>query len=105
MDTNIEPGEILEITIDSAAHGGDGVGRVSGMVCFVSGALPGDVVRAKIFRRGTRAAWADTVDVLSPSPDRDTSLACAGKPCMSACACALTIPPGRMEAADCFGQP
>ncbi len=43
-----ERGEEIELRIDSLAHGGEGVGRLGdgGYVVFVSGALPGDRVKA-----------------------------------------------------------
>ena len=38
-------GDELELTIDSLAHGGNGVARLEGYVVFVAGAVPGDRVR------------------------------------------------------------
>ena len=48
-----ERGEEIELQIDSLAHGGEGVGRLGdgGYVVFVSGALPGDRVKAQIVKR------------------------------------------------------
>lgn len=60
--------ETMEIT--ALAHGGDGIGRVEGQVCFVPFALPGDTVRARIVRRAKRVLWAEIEEVLAPSPDR-----------------------------------
>ena len=39
-------GSEVELTVDTLAHGGNGVARLEGYVVFVSGALPGDRVRA-----------------------------------------------------------
>jgi 23S rRNA (uracil1939-C5)-methyltransferase len=63
-------GDELELTIDSLAYGGAGVARSDGYVVFVSGAVPGDRVRAVIGKR--KRAWAEarTVELLQPSPDR-----------------------------------
>ncbi|MGH2866079.1 MAG: 23S rRNA (uracil(1939)-C(5))-methyltransferase RlmD [Solirubrobacteraceae bacterium] len=63
-------GDELELTIDSLAYGGAGVARTDGYVVFVSGAVPGDRVRAVIGKR--KRAWAEarTVEILAPSPDR-----------------------------------
>lgn len=63
-------GDELELTIDSLAYGGAGVARTDGYVVFVSGALPGDRVRAVIGKR--KRAWAEarTVEIIAPSPDR-----------------------------------
>ena len=41
-------GDVLELTIDSLAHGGNGVARLEGYVVFVAGAVPGDRVRAVV---------------------------------------------------------
>lgn len=57
---------------------GFGVGRVEGMVVFVSGAVDGDTVRARVIRVASGYAIAKTVEVLSPSPYRATS------PCQAA---------------------
>jgi 23S rRNA (uracil1939-C5)-methyltransferase len=66
-----ERGAEIELTVDSLAHGGNGVARTEGgYVVFVSGAFPGDRVRAEITKRKRAYAEARTVEVLSPSPDR-----------------------------------
>lgn len=59
---------IVEIT--SVAHGGDGIGRIEGQVCFVSGALPGDSVRVHITRKSKNALWGEIREVMAPSPHR-----------------------------------
>src|SRR5437870_9231343 len=41
-------GDVLDLTIDDLAFGGEGVGRVQGYVIFVRGAIPGDHVRVRI---------------------------------------------------------
>ena len=74
-------GAELELTVDSLAHGGNGVarlersgdepeGRGSGYVVFVAGALPGDRVRAVVGKSKRAYAEARAVEVLEPSPDR-----------------------------------
>jgi 23S rRNA (uracil1939-C5)-methyltransferase len=62
--------EELEVTIDSLAYGGAGIGRSEGFVVFVRGALPGDRVRARIGKSKRSYAEAVVVEVLEPSPDR-----------------------------------
>ena len=49
---------MLELEIDSLAHGGRGVAREEGLVVFVSGALPGDRVRAEVTKSKRRFAEA-----------------------------------------------
>jgi 23S rRNA (uracil1939-C5)-methyltransferase len=62
--------EELEVTIDSLAYGGAGVGRSEGFVVFVRGALPGDRVRARVGKSKRSYAEATVVELLEPSPDR-----------------------------------
>jgi 23S rRNA (uracil1939-C5)-methyltransferase len=68
-------GDELELTIDSLAFGGAGVARTDGYVVFVSGAVPGDRVRAVIGKRKRAYAEASVVELLEPSPDRIAPLA------------------------------
>jgi 23S rRNA (uracil1939-C5)-methyltransferase len=67
-----ERGEEIELHIDSLAHGGEGVGRLGegGYVVFVSGALPGDRVRAVVVKRKRSYAHARMVEILEESPER-----------------------------------
>ena len=64
------PREELELEITGLAHGGRGVARRDGYVVFVSGALPGDTVRAAVTKSKRRFAEARVVELLRPSPDR-----------------------------------
>jgi 23S rRNA (uracil1939-C5)-methyltransferase len=63
-------GELLDVEIDSLAFGGRGVARRDGFVVFVSGALPGDRVRAEITKGRKRFAEARTVELLQAGADR-----------------------------------
>jgi 23S rRNA (uracil1939-C5)-methyltransferase len=63
-------GDELDLTIDTLAFGGAGVARTDGYVVFVTGALPGDRVRAVIGKRKRAYAEARTVEILQPGPDR-----------------------------------
>jgi 23S rRNA (uracil1939-C5)-methyltransferase len=63
-------GDIVELNIDRIAFGGQGIARVDGMVIFVKGAIPGDRVRALIFRKKKAYAEAKIHELLVPSPDR-----------------------------------
>jgi 23S rRNA (uracil1939-C5)-methyltransferase len=63
-------GDEIELTIDSLAHGGAGVGRLEGYVVFVRGAIPGDRVRATIEKRKKAFAEARLAEVIEPGPDR-----------------------------------
>ena len=70
--TPIRPqrGDELELTIDALAFGGAGVARIEGYVVFVTGAVPGDRVRAVIGKRKRAYAEARAVEILEPGPDR-----------------------------------
>ena len=63
-------GDELELTVDTLAFGGAGVARTDGYVVFVSGAVPGDRVRAVIGKRKRAYAEARAVEILEPGPDR-----------------------------------
>ncbi len=67
-----ERGQELELTIDALAYGGEGVARLGehGYVVFVAGAIPGDRVRAVVYKRKRSYAHARTLEVLQPSPER-----------------------------------
>jgi 23S rRNA (uracil1939-C5)-methyltransferase len=68
-------GDELELTVDSLAHGGNGVARLEGYVVFVAGAVPGDRVRAVVGKAKKAYAEARTLEVLTPSPDRVAPIA------------------------------
>jgi 23S rRNA (uracil1939-C5)-methyltransferase len=63
-------GDELELTVDSLAHGGNGVARHDGYVVFVAGAVPGDRVRAVVGKAKKAYAEARAVEIVEPSPDR-----------------------------------
>jgi 23S rRNA (uracil1939-C5)-methyltransferase len=70
-------GAELELEIESLAYGGEGVARIgeSGYVVFVAGAIPGDRVRAHVYKSKRAYAHARTLEILSPSPERIAPLA------------------------------
>ena len=61
---------IIDIAIESVAFGGSGVGRYSGMVCFVPYTLPGETVRARIIQEKKNYIMTELLQVLAPSPER-----------------------------------
>jgi 23S rRNA (uracil1939-C5)-methyltransferase len=67
-------GDELELSIDSLAFGGEGVARLGdgGYVVFVAGAVPGDRVRAVVYKRKRSYAHARAVEILEPSLERIT---------------------------------
>jgi 23S rRNA (uracil1939-C5)-methyltransferase len=61
--------DVADVEIDAIAAGGDGVGRLGGLVVFVPRTAPGDLVRVRI-RRGRHFARGTLERVLRPGPDR-----------------------------------
>lgn len=66
----IEKGATLTLDIEKPAAGGRMLARHNGHVVLVWGAIPGERVAARIERLGKGVAYAETVDVLTPSSDR-----------------------------------
>lgn len=66
----LTPGQIVELSVEKAAAGGRMLARHDGQVVLVSGAVPGEVVTARIERTERRLAFASLVDVREASPDR-----------------------------------
>src|SRR6266851_8954743 len=63
-------GDVLDLTIDDLAFGGEGVGRVEGYVIFVRGAVPGDRVRVRVVEARSRFGQAVIESLETSSPDR-----------------------------------
>jgi 23S rRNA (uracil1939-C5)-methyltransferase len=77
--------ELLTLEIESLAYGGRGVARRDGYVVFVSGALPGDQVRAEVTKAKRQFAEARTVEMLRPAADRvPDQCVHGGEPCPGA---------------------
>jgi len=62
--------QLIELLIEKPVAGGRMLARHEGQVVLVTGTIPGERVRARIERVGRGMAFADTVDVLEPAPDR-----------------------------------
>ena len=62
--------EEIELTIDALTNLGAGVGRIDGWVVFVPFTLPGERVRARVFRNDKNCSNADLIEVLEASPQR-----------------------------------
>ena len=66
----MQPGTLLTLDIEKPAAGGRMLARHHGQVVLVWGAIPGERVSARVERAGKGVIFADTAQVLSPSPDR-----------------------------------
>lgn len=62
--------EIIELEIERPVAGGRMLARLDGRVVFVSGAIPGERVRARVERANKQGMWAKATEILSASPDR-----------------------------------
>lgn len=70
--SNRKPAVAVEYELDvlDLSHDGRGVARLDGKAIFVSGALPGETVRARQTQRKKSFDEAVTLEVLRASPDR-----------------------------------
>jgi 23S rRNA (uracil1939-C5)-methyltransferase len=66
----LKPGDALSLTIEKPAAGGTMIARHEGRVILVSGAIPGERIRAKLTRVSKGVAHAQAIAVEEPSPDR-----------------------------------
>lgn len=67
---SLRRGDEIEIRAESAAFEGGCVGRYDGMAVFLEACVPGDLVRARVFRARRRHAEARAFEVIEESPDR-----------------------------------
>lgn len=79
----IKKGSVVELTIDSAAFKGKGIGKIDGRAVFVSNTAPGDRVKTRIIKRKKSFLEGKLLEVLEPGFNRITprcrhALACGG---------------------------
>jgi len=72
MARGLKLGEVQEADVIDLAHDGRGIARVDGKAVFIEGALPGEHVRFRVFKRRRQFDEAGMVDVLSASATRVT---------------------------------
>ncbi len=70
MSGSANAGELSLEILDIAFPQGFGVARKGDFVCFVPGALPGDIVRVKMARQNKRFGFAQIVAIERESPFR-----------------------------------
>lgn len=66
----LRKGDIVDLNIDTFAYGGRGIGRIDGLAVFVKGAIPGDKIAARVFKKKKAYAEAIMTELLQASPDR-----------------------------------
>jgi len=57
----LKEGDEAEVEITQTARDGRGLGRLNGLLVFVSGASPGEKVKVRIVKLGVRHAEAEVV--------------------------------------------
>ena len=62
--------EVVELKIETLSNLGAGIAKPDSWVVFVPFALPGERIRAKVWRNEANCSHADLVEILEPSPDR-----------------------------------
>lgn len=71
IDMTKQKENLRQIKIEKLAYGGAGVGYIDGKVCFVEGALPGEIVDVEVAQTKSRYEWAKLRGVIKPSKDRE----------------------------------
>jgi len=66
----IKKGQLVELEISGIAFGGKGLARVNGLAVFVDGAVPLDLVIARIVKKKKQYAEASVHTLVTPSPFR-----------------------------------
>lgn len=85
QSVRLRRGEIFEGEIETLAYGGRGITRPGGFVVFVSGGLPGDVVRAEVSKSKRGYAEANALEIVKPGPERIEEVDLhQGEPCPGA---------------------
>lgn len=63
----IRKGDTIDLSLEKFADRGKSLARLDGYVVFVAGAVPGDRVRARVFKKKRSFAEARLLEVLEPS--------------------------------------
>lgn len=71
MPNNRRTEEIIELFVESAGFEGKTIARKDGIVYFVSKAIPGDFVRARVQKRKKSYIEVTAIEILEPSPNRE----------------------------------
>ena len=68
--SHLRSGDEITVQVDRLTYGVPSIGRLDGLAIFVTGAAPGELVRAKVRKTHRRHAEADVIAVEKPSADR-----------------------------------
>jgi len=104
--TGLRAGQEIELQIEKPAAGGRMIGRHEGQVVLVAGAMPGELVRARVERADKRLAFAVVTGIATASPDRRAGF---GDPACGGCVYSHISYPRQLElkseiVADAFAR-
>lgn len=68
--SELQPGDVVTLTIDTLAFGGEGIGRHEGRAVFVPFTAPGDTAEVRVRGVKKNFARAELVRVVTPGPHR-----------------------------------
>jgi len=66
----LNPGALVDVTIEKPAAGGRMIARHEGQVVLVAGVVPGERATVRVERSEKRLAFASATEILEPSSDR-----------------------------------
>ncbi len=66
----LKKGDEIELTIDSAAFKGKGIGKVDGLAVFVPNTAPGDLVKTRIIKKKKSYREGKLLEVVESGPER-----------------------------------
>jgi len=69
MEDSIKKGQEIELDIETLAFGGRGIAKANGFVVFVENAIPGQRVKARVYRKRKGFAEARALEILQSSPE------------------------------------
>ncbi|MFV0363232.1 MAG: 23S rRNA (uracil(1939)-C(5))-methyltransferase RlmD [Suipraeoptans sp.] len=73
--------EIVTVTIEDMASGGEGIGKILNYPLFIKDAIIGDVVEAKVIKAKKNYGFARLLNIIKPSKDRVVPPCPAAAPC------------------------
>ena len=79
IPTPFEWHQEIELRVDTLTNEGTGLGRVTGSVVMVPFALPGERVRARVWRNHRNYSEADLVEVIARFDPKIVKMAPAGE--------------------------
>jgi len=73
--------QLIELELTGLTHDGAGVGKYQGYTLFVNGGLPEEKVRVKVAKLNKNYGFADLIEIIEPSPERNKPLCSVYESC------------------------